>query len=290
MLMLGYILGHQGCLEVTNSIDDLLGVAYKFKEQNIEILAINGGDGTISRTLTAFIKAYQGDSLPKIALLRGGTMNVIAQNLGMKGTPEKILATLVELYSSGEKIQTHSLATLKIRDTYGFLFGTGVAANFLVEYYKRKSGPFGAFLLCLSIWLSGLLKGNLFRKIVKKQCFRLSSNEFDTILHSTICLLCSTVRNMPLSYPLFKKITNQTKKFQCVSFTLEPREAIFRFPIILLQGKYASKDAKFEATLKNITISSEGEFEYTLDGELFVAGNSIAIEQGPTINFVILQP
>src|SRR5438128_2499711 len=79
--LLGYILGQQGQLEVTNSLEDLSRVACEFRDQRIGILAINGGDGTISRTLTAFIHEYDGLPLPKVVLLRGGTINVLAKNL-----------------------------------------------------------------------------------------------------------------------------------------------------------------------------------------------------------------
>jgi diacylglycerol kinase (ATP) len=286
--MLGYILGHQGRLEVTNKIEDLVGVAKRFKEQNIEILAINGGDGTISRTISAFIKTYEGSPLPKIALLRGGTMNVVAQNLGIRGSPDKILASLVELYSTGEPLKVQTLSTIKIENNYGFLFGTGVAAQFLVEYYKKKTGPLGAFLLCLSVWFSGIFDGVLFKKVIKDQLFRLTSKDFNSIVHNSICFLCSTVKRMPLSYPLFNKINGNVHKFQCVSFTLKPKEAIYKFPLILLQGKYASKTQKFEVTLQEIKLSSDNPFNYTLDGELFDPVDSITIQTGPIISFIVI--
>src|SRR5690349_19758362 len=82
--LLGYILGQQGQLRLTESLEHLSKVAAEFHQKKIDILAINGGDGTISRTLTAIVNEYKGDPLPPIALLRGGTMNVLAQNLGVK--------------------------------------------------------------------------------------------------------------------------------------------------------------------------------------------------------------
>ena len=56
-------------------------VAADFRQSKIEILAINGGDGTISKTLTAFINEYGDEPLPKIAILKGGTINVVERTL-----------------------------------------------------------------------------------------------------------------------------------------------------------------------------------------------------------------
>src|SRR5687768_275022 len=85
--LLGYIVGERGQLEITNTLADLERVAHEFREKKIHTLAISGGDGTICRTLTALIHAYGEVPLPRVALLRGGTINVLANNLGIKGAP-----------------------------------------------------------------------------------------------------------------------------------------------------------------------------------------------------------
>lgn len=284
--VLGYILGAQGRLEVTNTLEDLSRVALQFKEQEISILAINGGDGTISRTLTAFIKIYGAQPLPKVALLRGGTINVIALNLGIKGSPDQILASLVEAYSAGEALPTTLLSTLQIGDTYGFLFGTGAAFDFLKEYYKRKSGPLGAFLWCLAVWFNGWYQGPLYKNVIKEKTVNIFRENIANVRHKTISVMCSTVRKMPFGYPLFNKLKEHKRSLQCVSFTISPKEAIWRFPLIMIQGKYASKDYKYELLSDKILLSSEESIGYTLDGELYYGNDSIELKLGPEVEFV----
>jgi hypothetical protein len=194
----------------------------------------------------------------------------------------------MESYSTGEPLPTTPLSTIRIGDVYGFLFGTGVAADFLEAYYQRKSGPFGAFLWCLAVWLSGWFQGALYQKVIKQKNLTLASDGLMSLTQSTICLLCSTVKKMPLGYPLFYKLKNRRRKIHCVSFTITPRQAIWKFPIIMIQGKNASKDAKFELLTDQLSLSSVGAIGYTLDGELYQAQGPLELHLGPEVEFVAI--
>src|SRR5437762_2543265 len=85
MRKLGYLIGDRGSAAATRSLDDLYRVAEEFKSADIDVLGINGGDGTIHHTLTAFVRTWGDKPLPLIAILRGGTMNTIANSYGIKG-------------------------------------------------------------------------------------------------------------------------------------------------------------------------------------------------------------
>ena len=75
---LGFIVGDKGSCKLTNDIRDLPEIVHEFREKQIDILGISGGDGTNHCTLTTFINEYKDTPLPTIAFLRGGTMNAIA--------------------------------------------------------------------------------------------------------------------------------------------------------------------------------------------------------------------
>jgi len=135
MRRLAYVLGDDDTYELTNRIEDVKAVARQFKERNIEVLALNGGDGTNHVTLSTFIDVYGDEPLPKITFLRGGTMNTISNGVGIKGTPSRLLANLVEKYYTGIPYETTERDMLKISDengvNYGFIFGNGIVSNFL---------------------------------------------------------------------------------------------------------------------------------------------------------------
>ena len=89
MERLGFIVGDKASCHATQDVLDVEALAKEFKEKEIEILGISGGDGTNHVTLTTFINVYGDKPLPKVAFLRGGTMNNVANALGVKGLPEK---------------------------------------------------------------------------------------------------------------------------------------------------------------------------------------------------------
>ncbi len=56
-------------------------------------------------------------------------MNVLANNLGIKGTPPRILYRLCESYSGDTPFETTRVATLQVAGAYGFLFADGAAIS-----------------------------------------------------------------------------------------------------------------------------------------------------------------
>jgi len=289
--LLGYILGEKGRLEVTNNLDDLGRVAREFKSKNIGILAINGGDGTICRTLTAFIQVYGDSPLPKVALLRGGTINVIANNLSITGTPEQVLYRLVEIYSHEEKdFATQVLTTIETEGSYGFLFGNGAAASFLKEYYKRKSGPIGAFFWTIAVWFSGLWNGTLYRSVISDQMQELWPLGSPSITHSSLAVFVSTLKKMPLGYPMFRSVQLGTDEFQCVSFTLTAKDAVWKLPWTMVKLHQQNNENKMSFSTSAMKIETEDQsFEYTLDGELYTStSKALEIRTGPKIEFICI--
>ncbi len=285
--LLGYILGAQGQLEVTNTLADLSRVAREFKDQGISVLAINGGDGTICRTLTAFIQAYGDTPLPKVALLRGGTINVLASNLAIRGTPEQILFRLVELHSARADIPSRHLRTIFIEDNYGFLFGNGAAASFLKEYYKRKSGALGAAFWAMRVWMSRFFGGQLYYEILREQPLTLLTDGKAPIAHASLAVFAATVDRMPLGYRMFTQVGAHPDKFQCVSFTMAAKDAIWQVPVSMVKSGDSATAGKMSFVSSHLIIEADQPFDYTLDGELYVSRtNRLQIETGPDIEFL----
>src|SRR5271154_3186017 len=106
-------LGDHGVVRTAGSIDELYRIAEDFRRDDIDVLAISGGDGTNHVTLTGFIDVYAGHTMPQVALLRGGTMNTVANSVGMgRGKPEGLLGRLIRDYAQSaiepmENVERH---------------------------------------------------------------------------------------------------------------------------------------------------------------------------------------
>ena len=93
---LARVLGDAGVVREAHSVEELRRIAEEFRALSIDVLAIAGGDGTNHVTLTGFLAVYGDRALPKVALLRGGTMNTVANSIGVRrGRSESLLEGLV---------------------------------------------------------------------------------------------------------------------------------------------------------------------------------------------------
>ena len=287
--VLGWILGERGQLAVTNSLEHLSQVAREFRDRDISILAINGGDGTISRTLTAFIKEYGSKPLPQIVLLRGGTINVLAQNLGIRGKPEEVLYRLLQAHSSGKPIKTEKLATMEIDGNFGFLFGNATTARFLAEFYRNKSGPIGAVLLVLRLALASLFNKPLYESVVTAHDMTIAADGKEPRTLKAVALMCSTIEKGPLGFKLFPKARRGPHVFQSVAFVVAPEKLPLHLPLVILRPGEGEAFGKISTCATTMKVTCEDSRTYTIDGELYEApGAMIEIKPGPILEFLVV--
>ncbi len=284
-IMLGYVLGNRGVYHITESLSDLENVARKFKEQRIEILGINGGDGTIQRTISTFIKIYEDQPLPKIALLRGGTINIIAGNLGIRGSSKHLLLNLVERFHAGEPFKEQTVQTLKCEDQYGFIFTGGFASNFLVEYYKNKKGPWGAVLFIIKLAFSAIRNKGLMLKLIKPFVVRYHGKDVEERNKTATTILASTLPCLPLYFKLFTRIDYAKRLFQFFIFENNHME-LLRITTRILFHRNIKKYQPTDLLLDDLTLYSEEGFEMGMDGELFGHYNTVHLGMGPPLTFI----
>jgi diacylglycerol kinase (ATP) len=109
-----------------------------------DLLAINGGDGTVQATLTVLLNRRSSDPLPMLALLCGGTTNMSAGDVGVSGSPTRGLCKLLAWAArptAGTALVRRPVLRIdycgKRDPLYGMFFGAGAIING-IEYCHRR--------------------------------------------------------------------------------------------------------------------------------------------------------
>ena len=85
-----------------------------------DLVAINGGDGTTQRVLTELMEGPMARALPPIAILAGGTTNMTANDIGLRGDPVRALKRLVAAARAGTlERRTHDRPILRVAGGVG---------------------------------------------------------------------------------------------------------------------------------------------------------------------------
>ncbi|MEE8107515.1 MAG: diacylglycerol kinase family protein, partial [Gammaproteobacteria bacterium] len=121
---------------VADQPGDVSKVLAEFAEHSVNVLAISGGDGTVSRVLTHLYAEKPFPTMPIIAILRGGTANMIAGDVGSPGSVAAALQRLCDWVESGAgQILLQSRPVLRVQaggdqpDHYGMFFGAGAVVQ-----------------------------------------------------------------------------------------------------------------------------------------------------------------
>lgn len=290
--LLGYILGEHGKLELTTSLADLARVAENFRDHEISVLAINGGDGTISRTITAFIRAYGNKPLPQVLILRGGTINLLADNLGLRGSPETILVRFIESLSGIRQVKTEVYRTIRVKEHYGFLFGNGMVANYLEEFYKKKTGPVGAIFMIFKAYLWFVFSRARYLALVGERQYHVEINQraIDLGVRTSTTFMASTVERMPLG-PRFFPEARSPGLFQFFSLEVPAHQLVWRLPMAFLMNREGHHFGKLSRLASSLSLETDDQSpqKYSLDGELFCAQDGkLEISLGPAVTFVVV--
>lgn len=126
-----------------------------FFEHGLNVLVVNGGDGTIHHTLNAAIAVVDRASerlgervqLPLFLFVNGGGMNMLARVFGTRGHPVRTLKRFLERTRGARFGTLHKRAVpLLAAETpeggtrYGYIFGSELVFNALTMYERFGQG------------------------------------------------------------------------------------------------------------------------------------------------------
>lgn len=150
------ILGPLGEVHATASIESIKPVLREFLRKRARYWVADGGDGALHWMLRLGMEVLQEEDLPvdhvmplPILPTKGGTIDFVANNVGIRGTAESILAGLrrhIETGRTVEEVEVDSMLidAIEVTDqgerrfrTYGFACAAaGVGQRFFSKYYS----------------------------------------------------------------------------------------------------------------------------------------------------------
>ena len=288
MRRLGYLIGDRGSAAATGSLDDLYRVAEEFKSADIDILGINGGDGTIHHTLTAFLRTYADKPMPLVAILRGGTMNTIANSYGIRGSPADLLFELVDKYHDNDPFDVFDKAILAVGDAYGFIFGNGIVYNFLDAYYKTGDpSPAMAARLILRAVASSLVGGEFARTLTRHFRARVTVDGDVWAREDFVAVAAACVEQIGLGFKPFYR-WNEPDGFPVLGIHCP---SAFSFAAELprvFAGRPMRRDKVIDAVAREVLFETDGPIEYIIDGDTYTADRRLRLGVGPTLRFIRL--
>jgi len=154
----------------TTSVRSVPEALASLTRQKVELLVVNGGDGTLQHTLTQILTSDDFPSIPMVAPLRGGRTNMSALDIGAHRDPVKGLQGLLEDEKAGrikDRLVDRPLLRVEtLRDRrihYGFFFGAGMIHRAIdlthsMFPHGRSQGSFGAGIVTAGLIMRTIAK------------------------------------------------------------------------------------------------------------------------------------
>jgi diacylglycerol kinase family enzyme len=247
------------------------------------------------------LNVYDGQTMPHVALLRGGTMNTVANSVGVRrGRPEGLLGRLVHAYAQRATaplvgVERHVMHVRPVdggpasAGHYGFLFGTGVVHGFLAEYYRdgEPTPLVAARTLARGIG-SALIRGETIRRMA--QPFRGSvtlddGTEWEE--RDYLAVAAGTIEHIGLNFKPFYRYDQRPSAFQVLGIHASPVAFVQELPRIH-QSLPMRSDKTYDALASHMVVrSGVGPMRYMIDGDLHEStGSAVAVSIGPRVRLL----
>ena len=132
---------------VTDEINDVAEALFNVG-QRAKLVCIYGGDGTIYHVINEILRnTPAGATVPRLALLGGGTMNVTGRMCGMEASPGENFRAIMHAYLT-DQLLWREVPVIEVRSgeqrSFGFTFGMGPLVRILNQYENGTKGKLAA--------------------------------------------------------------------------------------------------------------------------------------------------
>lgn len=276
----------QTMVVATQTLKEMSQAVRRFADAGVAVVAGCGGDGTNLAILTEMLHVYGAGRMPRFAILRGGTINTVARNLGIGGSPDEILTRIVACRTRGVEEPVERRPLLRANELYGFMFGAAMASRFFEAYYSGgRAGVAWASLLAMRITGSALLGTQLSRWLFEPVEARVTAEGTELPNTGWTLLVAATVPSVGLGIRITYRALEREGHFHLVASGLPPVRMARQFHRTFIARSLVGP-AHFDLLPGEATIEFARPRHFIMDGDLYQASR-VELRQGPTVELCV---
>ncbi len=279
----------------TESRQELGGVLADLAREGVNLLVVNGGDGTVQAVLSEICGRAIFPTPPLLALLRAGTASMLARDAGLPGEPTTAMLRLLRNIETGAGFHVMERPVLQVQregnpDLYGMFFGVGAICRGIELYHARF--PSGRFrgevvpaIILIRLLIAFLLKN---RTLLPPLELNVAINDGPPEKRQGLFALVTTLDRVILGlHPWWGR---EAAPLRYTMVEADPDCVLRTFPR-LLRGSRSAVTPRctgcFSRNVHEVRLEFTGNF--TLDGELFpvtASGGWVLIRPAGPISFL----
>ncbi len=282
------IVGDDGEVAATRDLAEVDATLARFKANEVEIIAVCGGDGSFYHVVSRVVKIWGEDAIPLLLPLRGGTINNLSRTIrARRRKPESMLSHVVKDYRHGHTHEVTQRDLIAVNGTdYGYIVGAGLIVNFLRLYYSsRKPGPIRAFTLLARLGVSNIFGTSLITGVVKPFEADVVCDGERVPFRAFTMVLASTVAHIGLGVKPFYLSARKRGYFHLLAGPSTPTELLGRL-WRFFRGFPAGLPTLHDTMARTVRVEFAEPTAYTINGELLDPVRTLELTPGPRVSFI----
>ena len=285
---------------ITEQPQQITDALRAFAAQGVQVLAINGGDGTTAEVFTALLGERAFATLPAIILLPGGTTNVNANDVGLHGRLERAVARMTR-WARGEGGTPEHQARPILRITgathgaalYGMFFGAGSIIRGIEycqdKFHARGIGDSIGPGLAMARVLWGMFRND--PRFATPTSMRIALNDIsDAPPRDLLLMMVTTLDHLIMGMRPYWG--TETGALHCTWIEQRAQSLLRLFPSVLRDKpgvRVTPERGYFSHNARDIRLWVDGTF--TLDGDMHPASTEtgpLSISKGGELEFICI--